>query len=135
MFEIELFKRQNPKKYPLSKITLITLIILIILSYNIKTYDSLSATALIDENKNGQLNLIIPSNKISILNNSLIEYENIKYKIVKINYIETVIENNIAYEKVILETNLECPNKITNIKILNNKQRILTKILRKIKEE
>ena len=135
MFEIELFKRQNPKKYPLSKITLITLIILIILSYNIKTYDSLNIAALIDENKKGQLILIIPSNKISILNKSLIEYENKKYKIVKINYIETVIENNIAYEKVILETNLECPNKITNIKILNNKQRILTKILKKIKEE
>ena len=135
MFEIELFKRQNPKKYPLSKIILLILIILIILSYNIKTYDTLNVTAFTIKDKQNNLSIIIPSNKISILDNSIIEYKNKKYKIYKTRLTETIVEDNIAYEKIYLETNLKSPYKIINIKIHNNKQRIITKITNTIKEE
>lgn len=135
MFEIELFKRQKPKKYPLSIIFLISLIILIILSCNIKTYDSLNVTAFTKQDNKCHLEFSLPYDKISLLENASIKYKNKKYKIKKINYIETIIEDNILYERINIETNLECPYKITKIKILNNKQRIITKILKIIRED
>ena len=73
--------------------------------------------------------------KISILENSLIEYKNKKYKIKSINYLEVITENNLLYEKINIKTNLKCRNKIIKIKILNNKQRIINKIIKIIKEE
>lgn len=135
MFEIELFKRQKPKKYPLSIIFIVSFIILIILSYNIKTYDTLNVTAFTQKENKCHLEFTLPYDKISILENSLIEYKNKKYKIKNINYIEAITENNILYEKISIETNLKCRNKIIKIKILNNKQRIINKIIKIIKEE
>ena len=135
MFEIELFKRQKPKKYPLSIIFIILFIILIILSYNIKTYDTLNVTAFTQKENKCHLEFTLPYDKISILENSLIEYKNKKYKIKNIYYLEVITENNMLYEKINIETNLKCRNKIIKIKILNNKQRIINKIIKIIKEE
>lgn len=135
MFEIELFKRQKPKKYPLSIIIIVSIIILIILSYNIKTYDALNVTTFTKQDNKCHLEFTLPYDKISILENGLIGYKNKKYKIKNINYIETIIEENILYERISIESNLKCHNKIAKIKIINNKQRIITKILKIIKEE
>lgn len=135
MFEIELFKRQKPKKYPLSIIIFVSLIILIILSYNIKTYDTLNVTAFTNQDNQCHLEFTLPYNKISMLENGLIKYKNKRYKIKYINYIETITEDNILYERINIKTNLECPYKIAKIKILNNKQRIITKILKIIRED
>lgn len=136
MFEIERLKRQNPKKYPLSIIIFVLLLLLIILSYSIKTYDTLSIVAITNKaNDTCNLEFVLPYNKITMLNNSLFEYNNKEYKIKNIKYIETTNENNILYEKVKITSNLKCPNKVANIKLLNNKQRIITKIINIIKEE
>ena len=136
MFEIEMLKKQKPKKYPLSIIFAITLTILTVLSFYIKTYDSYNTFAITNQEKNScNLELQIPYTQITDTEKSLIEYENNIYKINKINYEDTIIEDDVIYKKINLSSNINCNSKVTKIKLLYNKQRILTKILKIIKEE
>lgn len=135
MFELELLKNIKPKKYPITIITLIFLIILILLSYKIKTYDSLNVIAFTEQkNETCYLEILVPSQKTEILNDKRLLYKNKKYKINSIKYLERISENNILYEKIIVTSNLKCLNKIENIKLINNKQRIIKKIINTIKE-
>ena len=135
MIELELLNNKKPKKYPILLITLISVIILLILSINIYSYDKYKTIA-ITENINNKciLNVSLPYNKISNLNNSFIIHKNNKYIINKVSYNKTYIENNIPYEDISITLNSECKEKIIDINILNNKQRIITKIINIIRE-
>lgn len=135
MIEIDIFKNKKPRNYPIYLIIVI-IIILLFISYNIFTYDKINTIAITDYDKSiCTLNIKLPYTKINNLEESLIEYNNIKYKINEVSYNETIIENETIYENISLNTNINCKNKIVKINIINNKQRIINKIINIIKED
>lgn len=136
MLEIHLLKNKKPKKYPLLNIIVITFISFIFLFTQITTYDKYKIIAINNNDKNiCKLNTTIPYNKINILDNSFIEYKNKRYDIINVEYNQTQVENNLAYENITFSLKTTCKEKVLNLSIYNNKQRIIEKIIRNIKEE
>ena len=136
MIEIELLKNKKPKKYPILLIITTLSFILLLLSFKYHTYDKIKTIAITNFNNSiCTLNIKLPYNNISNLEESKIEYNNKLYEINKVSYNETSIENNIIYEDISLDTNIDCKNKVIDISIVNNKQRIIDKIFKIIKEE
>lgn len=117
---------------------LFTIILLtsIFFSYKYKTYDSYYMVGL-KECEDVCYILISLSykdiNKIS--ESSLIEYNNKKYQITELIYDEPYLNNNIAYQDVKIISNLETKESIINMKVLYNRQRILTKLKKIIFKE
>lgn len=134
MIDIELLKNKKPRNYPIYLI-FIVIIILLLSSYNTFIYDKINTIAITNYNNNiCNLNIKLPYTKVNNLEESIIEYNNNKYEINKVSYNESIIENDIIYEDITLTTNINCKNKIIKINILNNKQRIINKIINIIKE-
>lgn len=134
MIDIELLKNKKPRNYPIYLIVVV-IIILLLISYNTFTYDKINTIAITNYNNNiCNLNIKLPYTKINNLEESIIEYNNNKYKINEVSYNESTIENDIIYEDITLNTNINCKNKIIKINILSNKQRIINKIINIIKE-
>lgn len=112
-------------------ITLITLsfIILIIILYKVHTYDSVATTGIITCNETCEIKLTLPYDKIAILNSHpSLTFNNETYNIDNIVYGEPYLNNNIVYQDITITTNLYSDNPLINFKILNNRQRIITKI-------
>lgn len=136
MLEIHLLKNKKPKKYPLLNIIVITFISFIFLFTQITSYDKYKIIAINSNDKNRCiLNTTIPYNKISILEKSFVEYQNKRYDIKNVEYNETQVDNNIAYENITFSIETMCKEKVLNLNIYNNKQRIIEKIIKNIKEE
>lgn len=136
MLEIHLLKNKKPKKYPLLNIIVITFISFIFLFTQITSYDKYKIIAINSNDKNRCiLNTTIPYNKISILEKSFVEYQNKRYDIKNVEYNETQVDNNIVYENITFSIETTCKEKVLNLNIYNNKQRIIEKIIKNIKEE
>lgn len=121
---------QKPKNTPIiSFLFIIVCIITICLSYFIKTYDIYPTTGIINCDKSCKISLTIPYDKIDFIkNDSKLKYLNQEYEIISITYDEPYLNNDIPYEDISIETNLQSQDKIINFQILSNKQRIITKI-------
>lgn len=136
MIEIELLKNKIPKKYPIVTIILIMFLITLILSFKTNSYDKYKTIAITNNiNNTCHLNVSIPYNKLNNIKQSKIEYQNKQYIIKEISYNKTSIENNIPYEDITVTINTSCEDKIIDINILSNKQRIINKIINIIREE
>lgn len=135
MIELEIIKNKKPKKYPTEIIILIMFTVIFIFSYKTWTYDQYKTLG-ITQNKNNKclINVSLPYNKITDLKKTLIEYKNEKYKIKNISYNETKIKDNIPYEDVTITIENKCQEQVADVKILNNKQRIIYKIIKIIRE-
>lgn len=120
---------EQPKKN-LIKIPIIILIItFIIFIYRYKTYNSFLTTGFIKCDNKCYINISLPYDKADkITLNSKIEYLNNIYNIEKIEFKEPYIENNIAYQDIKIYSELQTEKRIINLKLLYNKQRIITKI-------
>lgn len=114
----------------------INFILLLILSTIIvKIPDVYSTIAIVTCSEECSLKINIPSTKMDMLNQNLyISYKNKEYKVKEFQIDDLVIENNIPIAKVILESDLKISkSNFINIKLLYNKQRIIKKIIEKIK--
>ena len=126
------------KKPNNNRITIIflasTLIMFIMICSIFKTYTVTKTVGYIECNEECYININLSSNNIDKLsNNTLLEIDSIKYEISEINYNDMFVENNIPYQNITIKTDLK-EEKIVNIKLLNNKQRVIKKIYKLIKE-
>ncbi len=116
-----------------SKLTfLITILILVTLfiSYKFKIYSTYKNLAIISCEEKCYIETSIPSTKSSLLDKELeLEYENKRYKVNNV-YIEDIIEqDNLIYLKIKIDSDLNLEkNKIINIKLLYDQQRIISKV-------
>ena len=116
-----------------SKLTfLITILILVTLfiSYKFKIYSTYKNLAIINCEEKCYIETSIPSTKSSLLDKELeLEYENKRYKVNNV-YIEDIIEqDNLIYLKIKIDSDLNLEkNKIINIKLLYDQQRIISKV-------
>lgn len=110
------------------------LILFIIICTIIKTYTVTNTVGYIECNEECFINLHLTSNNIDKINNkTILEIDNKKYEVSEINYNDIFIENNIPYQNITIKTDLN-EEKIVNIKLLNNKQRVIKKLYKVIKE-
>lgn len=130
MFEKSLLIKEEPKKYPLHYVFIITVIFFLIIC-NVKTYEKYTILSQVQDNNT--LKIITPEN-IVINEETIIKYHNKQYQVIDIENVNSYIENNEIFKEIILTTNINSEEKIIKFDILNNKQRIITKIINKIKE-
>lgn len=123
-------KNKMPKKHPIQYIIFfITFFTSFFLITKINIYDSYKVPGLINCSSTCIIKITLPYNYIDIINSkSKINYQNKIYQINNIEYEERYLNNNIPYQDITLSTNLKTDNKIINIKILSNKQRVSEKI-------
>ena len=113
-----------PKKYHEWFFVLILILVLIIFSF-IDTYDSYYLTSIKEDNK---YKVIISYKDKNIFNDSYILLNNKKYRIRNIIFSNPLYENNnYYYYEVTFEADISL-EEIEDIKIINNKQRIIEKI-------
>ena len=122
---------KTPKKNKLPYLIFFSLIILIILSYHIEIYDTYKTIGIATCNDRCEIEINISSINSEIINNKLeLEYKSKKYKVFKIITKDIYLENNIVYQKLIIETELILnSNNFIEFKLLYNKQRIINKII------
>lgn len=127
---ILLFKMPKISKVPV--FTFLIIVILIVISYNFKTYDIYKTIGITECNDKCNIEINIPSTKADILNYDLkVEYKNKIYKIKDIKTEDVFIENEIIYKKIIIQTDLLIENNnFIEFKLLYNKQRIINKIIK-----
>lgn len=107
-----------------------TAIILLIIIFSYKTYDTLNIVGIYKCEEKCFVETSLSYDEINIIDKDcLIEYKNEKYKINNINHREPYLSNNIPYEDLIIETKLNTKNSLVKIKILYNKQRIAKKLI------
>lgn len=121
---------KEPKNNYIIHISLIIIILTsIIFSYSYKTYDSFNIVGIYKCEDTCYIDSSLSYDYIYKINKkNLLEYSNKTYKIENIIYSEPYLNNNIPYQDIKIYTNLKVPEKIINVKILYNKQRIITKI-------
>lgn len=119
----------QPKLHFLLFSSLLTFIISTIVIYKVYTFDSVATTGIITCGETCEIQLTLPYDKIAILNSHpFIYYNNETYTIDNTVYGEPYLNNNIVYQDITITTNLYSDNPLINFKILNNRQRIITKI-------
>lgn len=126
---------KTPKKTKLPYLIFFSLIILIILSYHIKIYDAYKTIGIATCDNKCEIEINISNINSEILNNKLeLEYKNKKYKVFKIITKDIYLENNIFYQKIIIETELILnDSNFIEFKLIYNKQRIVDKIINILK--
>ena len=120
----------KPKTSKITSLIIIFILVLLIISYKLKIYSVYKTLAVINCEDTCYIETSIPSTKSELIDKYiLIEYDNHKYQVNKV-YLEDIIsENDQLYLKVKIDSNLTTEkNKIINIKILYDKQRIITKL-------
>lgn len=122
------------KKSPSKSLGLIIFIaicfIMFFLTYFVKISDSTSFTGIIECQENCQIELLIPVEKMDILNHqpSLL-YQSKVYKIENINISELTFNNDIPAAKVLITSNINVSfSNFIDIKLQYNKQRKITKL-------
>lgn len=129
MIKLLLFKN---KKYPNHYFLLFSFFIISLItilhfvkkeSYNIyQTYGTINCDS------SCYLDISLNYQKINIINNSKIKIDDKYYEYKNIEYKDQYLNNNIPEQEVVFELNEIIPEKIVEVKIEYNKQRILTKI-------
>ena len=120
----------KPKTSKITSLIIIFILVLLIISYKLKIYSVYKTLAVINCEDICYIETSIPSTKSELTEKEIkIEYDNHKYKVNKV-YIEDIIEqNNQLYLKLKIDSTIPAErNKIINIKILYNEQRIITKL-------
>lgn len=130
MFELNLLLKKQPNKPRLHCFTLIIVFLICIMS-NTYTYDKYNTLSQINDDQT--LKIIVPEN-ITINNKTIIQYKNKKYNVNEVEYLGSEINNNIIFKEILLNTDLKLKEDIITINILNNKQRIIKKIINIAKE-
>ena len=120
-----------PKRHHEFLIILIFVFIGILFSY-IDTYDSYYC---ISVRKDNHYNVVIPYDKKDIFDEAYLFYENKKYKIYDVSFSDLIYENDNYYYEVSFNTQIALEEEINKIKIINNKQRIISKIKKIMMEE
>ena len=109
-------------------------LILLISSYNMKTYSIKKTLGYISCEEECHINLSLPYKDLNIVNdNTIIEVDHKRYKPTEILYKDISIENNIPYQNIQINTEIK-DEKIVEVKLLNNKQRIIKKVFDIIRE-
>lgn len=109
---------------------IIIFIVFIILSFKIEIYDSYQTTGILKcINEDCNIELTLYYEKINILEQDpQIEYLGNFYKIYNIEYSDPYLNNNLIYQDIKLKSDIHGDERIINLKILYNKQRIIDKI-------
>lgn len=121
---------KKPKSNTLFHI-IITIIALtsIIFSYSYKTYDSLNIVGIYKCEDTCYIDTSLSYEYITKLDNlSIFKYKSKIYKVEEIIYSEPYLNNGVPYQDIKIKSNLKVEGKVVNIKLLYNKQRIITKI-------
>lgn len=124
------------QKYPKHNkiISIIILLPLIIALFYFQTYDSYNTIALYNCEKTCTIEFSIPYSKNFIIDSNFkIQYNKDEYNVENIYVSEPYLDNTTSYEDVTVTSELKTNNKVINIKLLYNKQRIIKKILNLIK--
>ena len=122
------------KKSPSKSLGLIIFIaicfIMFFLTYFVKISDSTSFTGIIECQENCQIELLIPSNQMDLLNqHPTLVYQDKTYHITNINIAELTFNNDIPAAKVLITSNINVSfSNFIDIKLQYNKQRIITKL-------
>lgn len=125
---------KKPNNNPIIKISIFLLIIIILISIKIDTYDTYKLIGIYECNETCVIKTNIPYDKISILSkNPSIKHNEKTYKIKDIIYNDIYIENNIPYQEILIEIDIEKDTKLMEFTISYNKQRIIKKITNIIK--
>ena len=120
----------KPKTSKLTSLIILFLLVTIIITYKFKIYSVYKTLAVINCEDTCYIETSIPSTKSELIDKDIIiEYDNHKYQVNKV-YLEDIIEqDNQLFLKVKIDSNLTAEkNKIINIKILYDEQRIITKL-------
>lgn len=127
--KIILLQRQ-PKNHSITYcLALFSIVIPLIISFFIKTYTTFSTSGIIKCSESCEISLSIPYKEIDLFSQDpKLMYLEKEYKIKNIIYEEPYLNNNIAYEDVRIETDLKSDDRLINIQLLYNKQRIIKKI-------
>lgn len=127
---------KQPKRHPLIYVlTLFSIFLSLIISFFVKTYESYNTSGIIKCNGKCEILISMPYNKVDLFSqNPKINYLHKEYKISEIIYDEPYLNNNIAYEDIKIITDLSSDERLINIQLLYNKQRIITKIKNMITE-
>ncbi len=126
---------KKPKLNCLFYLNICILIFIIIFISLVKTYDSYTIVAINECENECNLNIVLPYNKIDILDNALVDINHNLYSIKSITYNEVTENNGIVFQNIALKTELqEESTRIYKIKLLKNKQRIIKKIAKVMKE-
>lgn len=120
-----------PKRHHEFLFILIFVFIGILFSY-IDTYDSYYCISI---RKDNHYNVVIPYDKKDIFDEAYLFYENKKYKIYDVSFSDLIYENDNYYYEVSFDTQIALEEEINKIKIINNKQRIISKIKKIMMEE
>lgn len=112
-----------PRKYHELLLVILFLLLCCLLGF-IETYDCYLSVVFKDDNK---YKTVISYDKKNIFKESYILYEGEKYKIWNIEYGDLIYENDNYYYEVTFELDKELDD-INEVRVINNKQRIITKI-------
>lgn len=125
---------KKPNNNPIIKISIFLLIIIIVISIKLDTYDTYKLVGIYECHEKCVIKTNVPYDKINILSqNPSIKYNKKEYKIKDIIYNDIYIENNIPYQEISFEIEIEKDTKLMEFTISYNKQRIIKKITNIIK--
>ena len=125
---------QQPHKTYLHLFFLFLLFILILLCLT-HDEDSYELIGLKKGNDPKEFEVLVPFDKISIFDGKVyvkVDYE--KYNITDIDYGDVMIENNIPVQKVTLKFDNNIDKEVVKFRVFYNKQRIIKKIIKIVKE-
>ena len=120
-----------PKKHHEFLFILIFVFLGILFSF-IDTYDSYYCICI---RKDNYYSVVIPYDKKDIFDEAYLFYENKKYKIYDVSFSDLIYENDNYYYEVSFDTQMALDEEINKVKIINNKQRIISKIKKIMMEE
>lgn len=125
---------KKPNNNPIILFSIILLIIIILISIKLDTYDTYNLVGINECDEKCYIKTNIPYKKSNILSqNPSIKYNKKEYKIKDIIYNDIYIENNIPYQEILIEIDIEKNTKLMEFTISYNKQRIIKKIANIIK--
>ena len=127
MNKILLMSKQPKQNHIIHIFFIIIILTSIIFSYSYKTYDSLQIIGIYTCNDGCYIDTSLSYEYITKIDNpKLLEYQNKNYKIEEIIYNEPYLNSNIPYQDLKIISNLKTSKKIVKVKLLYNKQRIIT---------
>ena len=130
MIDRMILLNKKPNKSYIIIIIIASSLIILLSSIFIKTYTITKTIGYITCEDECYLNISLPYNKLNILNKeTILEIDKDKYKIDEIEYLNI----ELPYQNVRIKTNIR-EEKIVEVKLLNNKQRIIKKIIEATKE-
>ncbi len=134
MIELLYFKSQKRKKHDIILVGLFVLFIIILtLLLNKKTYDSFKTYGISKCDSRCYVIISLDYQKINIIKDSEIIIDNQEDSVKEYEYGEVYLNNNIPEQEIKIYTN-DIEEKIVEVKINHNKQRIINRIKKIILE-